>query len=338
MNVSVLMVRALLHCCAPRGVDRDMLLGQTKLQHTDLADLRLRISGEDFGALAVRAVELTGDPGFGLVLGSEMPEHALQIVGYMLRSAPSLRDAHRAFTRYASLLAALPCWGLEEDGEQAAITFACTLSSELSQRMAHEWAMALCCRYVGDFSQSPALKPLAVELPYPAPPYASRYGEVFDCETRFSRRRAAVIFPRALLDLPQLHGDHAAFAALTAMADGLLREAVSEGGTVQAVRTLLRRSKDLAQLDVDSIARQLGVSQSTLRRALAADGISPYALVEEARCEQACRALRESRAPLKGIAIELGFADASSFNRAFRRWKGVTPAAYRACLAPQAIL
>jgi hypothetical protein len=62
------MVRALVHCCVPRGVDRDMLLGQTTLQHMDLADLRLRISGEDFGALARRAVELTGDPGFGRVV------------------------------------------------------------------------------------------------------------------------------------------------------------------------------------------------------------------------------------------------------------------------------
>jgi AraC-like DNA-binding protein len=194
--------------------------------------------------------------------------------------------------------------------------------------------MVLVCRYVGDFTQNPALEPSAVDLPYPAPAYAARYNEVLGCEARFSRRQAAVIFPRALLDVKQLHGDHAAFGALTAMADGLLRESASEGGTVHAVRTLLRRSKDLALLDVDAIARHLGVSQSTLRRGLAADGISPYPLVNESRCEQACRALRESRSPVKAIALELGFADASSFNRAFRPWKGVTPAAYRAGDAP----
>lgn len=84
-------------------------------------------------------------------------------------------------------------------------------------------------------------------------------------------------------------------------------------------------------LDVASLARELGVHpvhlSRTFRKAYKAN-IGDY--VHRRRIQQACRALRESDAPIAGIAEDLGYVDQSHFSRVFRSITGETPARYRA--------
>lgn len=84
-----------------------------------------------------------------------------------------------------------------------------------------------------------------------------------------------------------------------------------------------------ATLEFSAVARELAVSPRTLRRRLAEDGTSFQPLVDEARRSFAERALRADARGISDLALSLGYADASAFRRAFRRWTGITPAAYR---------
>ena len=52
-------------------------------------------------------------------------------------------------------------------------------------------------------------------------------------------------------------------------------------------------------------------------------------LLAEARFEAACGLLQGSDAPLEDIALRLGYSDVTAFTRAFRRWAGASPAAWR---------
>ena len=80
---------------------------------------------------------------------------------------------------------------------------------------------------------------------------------------------------------------------------------------------------------IDDIAQLLGVSARTLQRALGEAGVSYSDLVERCRCTAARDSLEKTRKSIKDIAASLGYRDASSFSRAFRRWTGRTPRAYR---------
>lgn len=82
-------------------------------------------------------------------------------------------------------------------------------------------------------------------------------------------------------------------------------------------------------VDKESVARQMGISSSTLQRRLAAEGASFRQLLNETRRDLAERYLREGRRPIKDVAYSLGFADLSNFTRAFRSWFGVSPREYR---------
>ena len=81
--------------------------------------------------------------------------------------------------------------------------------------------------------------------------------------------------------------------------------------------------------DAKGIARSLGVTPRTLRRRLSAFDASFREIADEVLTQLACRHLRDGQLPVAAIAERLGYAEASSFVRAFCRWTGETPHSYR---------
>lgn len=78
-------------------------------------------------------------------------------------------------------------------------------------------------------------------------------------------------------------------------------------------------------------AKSLGLSVRALQRNLARERSSFSEALDWVRAHVAIEALVESRTSLLALAIDLGYADQSNFNRAFRRWFGLTPAQFRDC-------
>lgn len=79
----------------------------------------------------------------------------------------------------------------------------------------------------------------------------------------------------------------------------------------------------------ERVAAALALATRTLRRRLAAEGTSLRALLDEARRERAVLELTRGDLPLVELAGSLGFSDQSAFSRAFTRWTGRSPRAYR---------
>ncbi|MBN8558825.1 MAG: helix-turn-helix transcriptional regulator, partial [Burkholderiales bacterium] len=77
-------------------------------------------------------------------------------------------------------------------------------------------------------------------------------------------------------------------------------------------------------------AQALGVSERTLARRMQAQGLSFTALLDGVRRDAALQAVAHSTRALADIGLALGFAEPAVFWRAFRRWTGCTPQAWRA--------
>jgi AraC-like DNA-binding protein len=80
---------------------------------------------------------------------------------------------------------------------------------------------------------------------------------------------------------------------------------------------------------MDAVARALGCGRQTLYRRLRDEGTSFEALVEEVRRRLAKRLLRDPKVSVKEVGYRLGFAEPAAFSRAFKRWTGKSPAAWR---------
>jgi AraC-like DNA-binding protein len=91
-------------------------------------------------------------------------------------------------------------------------------------------------------------------------------------------------------------------------------------------RELAQGSQDVS---VRTMASHLGICSRSIQRRLHSANTTWSALVDEVRSEMAQSMLCESRIPLTEVAGRLGFSDPSTFCRAFRRWTGTSPQAFR---------
>jgi AraC-like DNA-binding protein len=98
--------------------------------------------------------------------------------------------------------------------------------------------------------------------------------------------------------------------------------------TTDRVLQILLRG-DLARLRADSVAEQLGISGTTLRRRLRADHTCYQFLLDRARQYRCEQKLRQVWLPGKCLADELGYLEVNSFYRAFRRWTGLSYSEYK---------
>jgi AraC-like DNA-binding protein len=165
-----------------------------------------------------------------------------------------------------------------------------------------------------------------------APSYAAEYNRIFGGQERFRMPSTGMVLDRALLDREQRYADPRLYAMLRDKAEEALRR-LDRGAT------LAERIKDLvlcrvldAKPSLSDASREVGMTPRALRRKLEAEGTSFAAVVDDARAELARRILGEASTTIQEAAYRLGFAEVSSFHRAFRRWTGMTPSAYRASL------
>ncbi|MGH7439365.1 MAG: helix-turn-helix transcriptional regulator, partial [Polyangiaceae bacterium] len=83
---------------------------------------------------------------------------------------------------------------------------------------------------------------------------------------------------------------------------------------------------------LSQLARAMGVSERTLQRRLGEEGTTVQHLTEDVRHELSLEYLRDRSLSVGEVADRLGYSSLAAFSRAFRRWRGVSPAAHRRAL------
>jgi CheY-like chemotaxis protein len=97
----------------------------------------------------------------------------------------------------------------------------------------------------------------------------------------------------------------------------------------QAMATVERYLDD-PDFSIERFCRELGMSQTNLYRKLQSLlGISGHQFIQDIRMKRAGQLLAGSPCAVHEIALRVGFADAKYFSKAFRKYYGVLPSAYR---------
>jgi len=135
-----------------------------------------------------------------------------------------------------------------------------------------------------------------------------------------------------LLDAPAPFPDQELHHALCSLARRRVSEQTSAASCEARIHDYLVWQSRPRDMSMQNAARTLGMSVRTLRRQLAAEGKSYADIVENARASIAKSCLRDERRTISDTARELGFSDAAGFFRAFKRWTGLTPSAFRKTL------
>lgn len=174
---------------------------------------------------------------------------------------------------------------------------------------------------------SPDRSPIRVELTYPAPPYVEEYHRFFRCPIRFGADANRMVFPTAVLSRP-FPTHHEPTRAVAIESCRRLLDLDSHPDVIVAVETLLSRNLRHPPTMTET-ARQLRVTERTLRRQLTAAGERYSTIRDRVRERRATFLLRESTLTIEAIAHETGFSDARELRRAYLRWTGHPPSTAR---------
>ena len=328
MFISVVMLRGLLAEVQARGLVADPLLRYSAISSDRLADARGGLTLVEWESALRIAIEMTGDEGLGLRMGQKAPESMLQLVGHLVLSASSLRQAFALFSRYSTLLCIGPTYSLEERGDSAhfRMSYDPTSVSELTQRFGVDYSLAFAQRIGRHFV--PGATPLSVSFRHAAPSYQQRYASVFECPVLFEQPVDELSISRSLMDVPHLHGDETMRSMLRDAAERFLSEAQRGITFAERLRSLVRGQTDLTEIDLDQLARRLGLTRRSLGRRLRFEGQTLSSIMDEERCRVACVELARPGSCIKETAERLGYSEPSAFHRAFKRWTGKTPAQF----------
>lgn len=164
----------------------------------------------------------------------------------------------------------------------------------------------------------PSWRPADLHLEGPPPGHAEELAALAARSTRFGATADGLVFTANTLALPlPAAALGPAFAPLPAL------------DLVDSVRLAIRCLLEVGELTLPNAAETTGASMRSLQRRLAARGLSFARLVDEARFEAASHLLQNPDARVIDIAAALGYSDSANFTRAFRRWTGVSPLAFR---------
>ncbi|WP_404488132.1 AraC family transcriptional regulator [Pseudomonas sp. HT11] len=177
---------------------------------------------------------------------------------------------------------------------------------------------------------------LAIELRCPQPDFYDDYRVMFSENLRFDRPRTRMIFSADCLDVPIKRSPEELKRFLAhAPANILVKYRDPDSLATRIKHDLRQMSPDLWP-ETDGLAASLCISASTLRRRLADEGQTYQGLKDSVRKELAIVWLAEANISFAEIAARLGFADASSFYKAFRKWSGSNPGHYRSLILNEA--
>jgi AraC-like DNA-binding protein len=326
--LSVCVVRGIAEAVEQAGVSRARLFGAARFDGALLDSPEASVPRTDVYRLCEHAIELTQDPALGLHWAERLSATTFNPISHLIAHSETLRQGFESLFKFHRLLSDQPSFHLSEQNEQVTVRYF-SLSAERSaiQRFASEMLVTGVFRMIRSFS--PHARVERVNFEYAAPEYHREYTRMFEHAEHFDQPFTGIVFDRALMDAVSPHKDRDVCEALRAIAERRILGVTQRAPFSLRVRERLVQQGPARRTDMSAVARSLGLSARSLRRRLAAEGKSYNAVVNEALAIIAKHFLRSKQLTIQEAAYEMGFADTSTFHRAFKRWTGMTPTEVR---------
>lgn len=169
----------------------------------------------------------------------------------------------------------------------------------------------------------------ALEMPYPQPPSPLEYDLMYRCQPTYGHDRAVLEFDAALLTAPVIRTEGELEEFIATAPQGLVVLYDYQSTVTEQVRRILDTSLAGTWPTAEDVARRLAISPQHLRRRLHDEQTSLSQIREEVLRDAAVTSLARGTESVAELGRRLGFSEESAFRRAFRRWTGSPPSAYR---------
>jgi AraC-like DNA-binding protein len=305
------------------GVDAAQVLADCDLLPAalDLPDGRIPFAAT--GALLDAATRRTGCEDFALQFGRNLRLAHLGAVGELAHHAATLGDALRAVAVHQCLHSRGALAFLIEDRGSACFGYSVYRALPVGAELLQDAVAGLIINGVRELVGGDWL-PGEVLLARSHPASPAPYQRAFPVPLGFDAEFTGLRFPTQALQMPLPAADRRQFETLQAQI-----AAAEQHVLVDDLRRALRVEMLQGHSQGDRVAQVLDMHRRTLNRRLRASGVTFQGVLDEVRFNTASHFLQSTDMPLPHIACALGYAEETSFTRAFKRWSGLSPGRFR---------
>jgi AraC-like DNA-binding protein len=273
--------------------------------------------------IAERARRMTGQPGLAFYMGLQMRLSWHGFLGFAAMTAGSVREALELAEKFTVTRTTALGLGLYVEGGKASLV----IEERVPLGALREFAVLSLIVGLWQIGQTLTGKRLGGvgECSFAAPPYIASFENVTAGVLRFSQPANRLVFDAEVLELPLITADPVAMQLARAQCERELAMLVEGGSFVARVRGAVGDGFR----GLEEVAKRLRISTRTLKRRLAEHGTTFSQVVEELRHQRALVLLENQELSVAEVAERLGYTEVPNFGRAFRRWTGMTPVAFR---------
>ncbi|MEL7300783.1 MAG: AraC family transcriptional regulator [Pseudomonadota bacterium] len=283
-----------------------------------------------YGMIEMMAGQMDITP-LPLIVGEAMRPDEYGALGLAWKSAPDLLGSFSRVARYWRLWTSFSLYELRDTPQGMLFIEHREGPRRLGMRISIEADLASGVALSRQVSRRP-FAPVEVYFRHAAPKTIAHHEAYFDCPVHFGADMDAMLLSHNALAEPNLLGDEGITQFLVSHLDRELAQIDDKPALAAQTKSEIARALSEGLPKMADIARRMGLSARSFHRRLAEQGLSFQTLTEQTRAEIALSMLRQDRFALAEIAFLTGYSEQSAFNRAFKRWTGMTPAAYRKAL------
>jgi AraC-like DNA-binding protein len=270
--------------------------------------------------------EITGCEHIGLLNGMRAEPSSIGIAGFMLRTARDVNTALQALRRHLDLHDQGGIIILKTNEKYTSLGYAVHLTGVSALDQIYDQSVSIACNIMRSLC-GVDWNPTEVLLSRPKPKNTSPYKHFFKSPIRFNAAESVIVFPTHWLQHKLPTDDPLLFEYLEKKAEELHQD--KEQDLVTQLRRFIRNNLITKQCTASEAAKHIGIHERTLNRRLQEQGTNFRDVVNEVRYAMARCFLADSNATNAEIALALGYTDATTFNRSFKRWSGMSPAQWR---------
>ncbi len=274
------------------------------------------------------AAQALRDDQFGLTLSGAVPKGTYNLVEFISRSAATVREAMESLARFGRIINAGVDWVFVPRTGYGVLEHRVPAETEGLGRILNEYTMAFiaraCVEAVGE-----KWKLRRLYFAHPAPADASPLTKYFGILPTFRTGVSGMEIDDSILSLPMSSSDPALKKFLEEQGRTVLETRPASTDLVGVIRQELVRRLGKTEAKVETVADSLELSPRTLQRRLESEGTSFQEVLDGVREQLAMSYLVNDSLTVSEIAYLLGYSELRAFDRAFRRWTGKTPVAWR---------
>ncbi|MFZ5723206.1 MAG: AraC family transcriptional regulator [Pseudomonadota bacterium] len=327
-SVAINYIRTALASARAAGLDVTELLASAGIPATLVGETRARVSHAQYLTLTQNAMAALDDEFLRQGGVRRTPVGTFPLMCRGVIHEPTLQRALvHALHFYDTLLPDVRL-ALHRSGDDAVVTVRLTDENVDPDHVMVEVLLVLTQRFAG-WLVDHRIALTGAEFRWPEPAHVDEYRILFHCPLKFSAPRNAIAFPARFLEWPVVQTPRTLRRFLRDAPGNLLVIPDNDNSVTAQVRACLGRDFSQELPDFEEVAIRLRITPQTLRRRLREEGASYQEIKDNIRRDAAIGYLSRPQLSIMEIAQLMGFSEPSTFHRAFKKWTGLTPGAYR---------